>query len=693
NHIIMPLANRRDKYTQVIWGIRDFEHRFGRKPEGMWLPETAADLETLDILAEHEIKFTILAPHQARRFRRIGVKQWTDTERNKIDTARPYLCRLASGRTINLFFFHGPTAHDVAEGRLLQNGEAFAKKLASILTDNREQAPLAHIATDGETYGHHHRCTDMALAYCLHYVESNDLARMTIYGEYLERFPPTYEVEIHENGSWSCSHGIERWRSNCGCCYGRYPSGMQQWRAPLREAMDWLRDQLALVYEDKMAQFVSDPWGLRNECISIINDRSRENIETFLSSHAGRRLSYEETVTMLKLLEMQRNALLMYTSCGWFFDDICGIETVQIMQYAGRAIQLANEIGGSDFEPQFEDILEKAPTNVKEYANGKESYEALIKSSSIDLNRVGAHLAVSSIFEEYPDRIDVYCYSTDIESYERVDAGIQTLAIGRATVQSNIVLEKHAIDFAVLHFGDHNLTGAVNARMSDEAFSTMCEDLKNAFAKGDTTEVMRLMNISFAGNSYSLWHLFADKRRRILYELLATTWQEVEASFRHIYEHNYTIMGIMRGMNMPLPRALSAPAEFILNQDLCRVMRDEESDLEELRKLVDEATRLSLQLDDKMLRYEASRKINYLMGRLGNSPEDVELLETIEETIRTLQTLISQLDVQIAQNVLFNISRETYSEMSKKAASEEVVAQKWVEHFRNLAQYLDVKVE
>jgi hypothetical protein len=659
----------------------------------MWLPETAADLETLDILAEHEIKFTILAPHQARRFRRIGAKQWADTDGDNIDTTRPYLCRLGSGGTINLFFFHGPTAHDAAEGRLLQNGEVFAKKLASILTDNREQSPLAQIATDGETYGHHHRCTDMALAYCLHYIESNDLAKVTIYGEHLEKFPPTYEVEIRENGSWSCSHGIERWRSNCGCCYGRYPSGMQQWRAPLREAMDRLRDQLALVYEEKMAQFVSDPWELRNEYISVINDRSRENIEAFLSSHMGGRLSYEEIVAVLKLLEMQRNALLMYTSCGWFFDDICGIEAVQIMQYAGRAIQLAKEMDGKDFEPQFEAILESAPTNVKEYANGKECYEALIKSGSIDLNQVGAHLGVSSIFEEYPDKIDVYCYSTDIESYEHVDAGIQTLAIGRATVQSNIVLEKHAIDFAVLHFGDHNLTGAVNARMSDEAFSTMREDLKDAFGKGDTSEVMRLMSVSFRGNSYSLWHLFADQRRRILYELLATTWREIEASFRHIYEHNYTIMGIMRGMNMPLPKALSGPAEFIINHDLVKAIQNDESDLRELKKLVDEATRLSLQLDDTMLRYEASRRINRLMSKLGSSPGDVKLLETIEATTGTLRTVVSELDLQIAQNVFFSISKELYPDMSKKAASEGGVAQKWVEHFRNLAQYLDVKVE
>jgi hypothetical protein len=383
----------------------------------------------------------------------------------------------------------------------------------------------------------------------------------------------------------------------------------------------------------------------------------------------------------------------MYTSCGWFFDDISGIETVQIMQYAARAIQLAKETDGKDFEPRFKDILEKASTNIKEFANGREVYEDLVDPANIDLNRVGAHIAVSSLFQEYRDEIDIYCYSANIEAYNRVDAGIQALATGRAAVQSDILLEKHRIDFAVLHFGDHNLAAAVNARMSDDAFFDMQQDLRDAFARGDTTELMRIMNISFSGNSYSIWHLFKDQQRHILHELLGTTWQEIEASFRQIYEHSYTIMQLMRGMNIPLPRALSASAEFILNQDLCRLIRQDETDLNRMRGLVDQATRLSLRLDEPILSYETSHKINSLMERFEDAPDDVGLLETIETTLEILSTLSAQLDLQKAQNIFFGINKEKYPGIKKKADSGDLVAKKWIDHFANLAQYMGVKVE
>jgi len=694
NHIIMPLANTADKNTQVIWGISDFESRFGRKPEGMWLPETAVDLETLDILARQQIRFTVLAPHQARRTRRLGETHWTDVNRDKLDTSRPYLCRLASGRSISLFFYNGATASEVAGGRLLANGEAFARRLAGLITDDKEQARLAHIATDGETYGHHHRYTDMALAYCLHFLESNKLAKITVYGEYLEKYPPTYEVEIHGNTSWSCSHGIERWRANCGCNYGTYRPGAQQWRAPLRNAMDWLRDQLVPLYESKMVRYQPDPWQVRNEYITVVNDRSIENVENFISKTTGKELSYDEKIEFLKLLEMERNAMLMYTSCGWFFDDICGIEALQIMQYAARAIQLAKEIDGKDFEPGFKNILEKAPTNTKEFSNGREAYDARVKSSNVDLNRVGAHLAVSSVFEQQPKgKVEVYCYTAEVESYERVNAGIQSLAAGRTTIQSNILLERHPVDFAVLHFGDQNLLGAVNARMPDDIFSVMRQKMETAFYKGDTTEVMRLMSISFAGNTYSLWHLFKDQQRRILYELLAPTWRQIEASFEEIYRHNYTIMQIMRGMNMPLPKALSAPAEFVLNQEICRELRDAESDLARLRRLADEVTRLSLQLDEVTIGFEATRKINRLMDRLEGSPNDVSLLEIIEATLGILLAMGFHLDLQKAQNVFFSVCSQRYPDMNKQADSGDERARKWINHFKNLARYLDVCVQ
>jgi alpha-amylase/alpha-mannosidase (GH57 family) len=694
NHIIMPLANTRDKRTQIIWGIRDFERRFGRKPEGMWLPETAVDLETLDILAEYDIKFTILAPHQARRMRQIKDGQWKIVERDKFDTTQPYLCRLPSGRTINLFFYHGPVASEVNSGTLLQNGEIFARKMAWIFTAKSEEPQLAHVAADGETYGHHHRYADMALAYCLHYIKSNNLAKITVYGEYLEKFPPTCEVEIYESSSWSCSHGIERWRSNCGCCYGRYPSGQQQWRTPLRQAMDWLRDRLASEYESKMAQFAPDPWKLRDEYLSVINNRTTETIENFISNFIHKELTFDEKVTFLKLMEMQRNALLMYTSCGWFFDDICGIEAVQIMLYAARAIQLAKETVNKDLEPEFENILEKAPTNTREFANGKAAYQSLVKIGSIDLNRVAVHLAISSIFtEKLDEKTDIYSYTAKTEIYDRVDAGIQSLATGRTTIQSNIVLEEYTVDFAVMYLGQTNLVCAAVGRMADDKFSSVQRDMRNAFLKGDAAGIMRLMNTVFNGSNYSLWHLFRDQQRHILYHMLETTWLEIEASFRHIYENNCTIMQVMHSMNIPLPKALSVPAEFILNQDLCKVIRDDETNLEKLQLLADEATRLSLQIDKPTLQFEASRKINRLMTRFESSPTDIELLQTIETTVKILLTIISEFNLQTAQNVFFAISKETCPQMSKKARMGDQAAQKWVGHFKNLAHCFGVTIQ
>jgi alpha-amylase/alpha-mannosidase (GH57 family) len=694
NHIIMPLANSRDKRTQVIWGLRDFEYRFARLPEGMWLPETAADNETLDILAEHGIKFTILAPHQARRIKRIGTSDWKNVDKSKIDTTKVYLCRLPSGRTINLFFYHGATAGQTASGEILQNGELFAKKLTWIFNESNESHKLAHVAVDGETFGHHHRHTDMALAYCLHYIEFHKLAKITVYGEYLEKYPPADEVEIYENSSWSCSHGVERWRSNCGCNYGRFPSGMQQWRTPLRDAMNWLRDRLAEIYEEKMKQYIPDCWLTRDNYIDAILDRTPENLENFIVKSAGKELEFDHKVTFLKLLEMQRNALLMFTSCGWFFDDISGIETVQIMLYATRAMQLAKEITRKDFEPEYENILQNAPTNLKEFPTGKDAYLTLVKPASVDLNRVGVHFAISSLFTNYPkQQANIYCYSAATDTYERSEAGIQTLVVGRTTVKSAVVLEEYTVDFAALYRGDPYIIAAAIGRMPDGLFASVRQDLKKAFVKGDLSEIMRLMNTAFGGHNYSIWHLFKDEQRRILYELLETTWLEIEASFRNIYEHNYPIMQAMRGMNMPLPRALSTPAEFVLNEDLCKMIREEPTPLDRLQVLTEEASRLSLELDKPILQFEAGKKINRLMTRFAEKPEDPKILKTIEATIRILLTIVTELNVQASQNVLFDISKKTYPQMSQKAKAGDAEAQKWTEHFKNLGQYLGVSVQ
>lgn len=286
NHMIMPLASRRDKQTQIEWGIKDFEYRFERKPEGMWLAETAVDLETLDIMADYGIKFTILSPYQANKVKSIQSKEWLNASGGKIDPKQAYLCRLPSGKSINIFFYDGPVSQDVAFGRLLDNGDNFANRLIGTFSDNKEQPQLAHIATDGETYGHHHIYGEMALSYALNNIAEKSRAKITIYAEFLEKFPPRNEVQVIENSSWSCFHGIERWRSNCGCHVGINSDWDQSWRVGLRKAMDWLRDSLAGIYEEQIVKYLDDAWAARNDYINVVLKRTPDSINAFLSLHA-----------------------------------------------------------------------------------------------------------------------------------------------------------------------------------------------------------------------------------------------------------------------------------------------------------------------------------------------------------------------------------------------------------------------
>jgi alpha-amylase/alpha-mannosidase (GH57 family) len=386
--MIMPLANQRDKETQAIWGTKDFQKRFGRSPEGMWLPETSVDLETLEVLAEIGIKFTILAPHQARRVRDIGSGEWHDVSGGKIDPTRAYLCPLPSGRSISIFFYDGAISVDVAFGDLLNNGELFAQRLRQAFNDQRDWPQIVHIATDGETYGHYRRYGDMALAYCLHTIESNDLARLTDYGEYLDKYPPSRAVEIVERSSWSCAHGVERWRDNCGCNSGMHPGWTQAWRKPLRQAMDWLRDRLAAIYKGEAAPFLRDPWEARDDYIELVLDPAADRAEQFLQKHASRRLARQERGKVFKLLEMQKNIMLASTSCGWFFDDISGIETVQVARYAARAMELAEEVRGIKLEPDYVAMLEAAPSNV--HGNGARTFDLFVRPARLEPSRMGA---------------------------------------------------------------------------------------------------------------------------------------------------------------------------------------------------------------------------------------------------------------------------------------------------------------
>ncbi len=692
NHIIMPLANTRDKRTQIIWGIKDFEHRFQRKPEGMWLAETAVDLETLDILAEHNIAFTILAPNQASRIRKIGEKKRHDVNGARINPKMPYRCILPSGRSISIFFYDGPVSQEIAFNSLLDNGEQFARRLVSTFSDNDDAPQLVHFATDGETYGHHHRHGDMALAYGLYYLETQNFAKITIYGEYLEKYPPTHEVEIIENSSWSCIHGVERWKTNCGCNSGMHPGWNQDWRAPLRGAMDWLRDNLLLLYEDYMIRFVNDPWGARDGYIDVILNRSTENTERFLSQHLKKEITPEEKVSILKLLEMQRNAMLMYTSCGWFFDEISGIETVQVLQYAARSLQLAKKIAGISLEEVFVNLLEKAPSNIPDFGHGAKIYEMSIKPSVLDLLRVAVHYAVSSLFRDYSEHETIYTYETKRLVYDRMELGKQRLAIGRALVRSTITLEKNEVSFAVLHLGDHNIIGGAREYMGEEAFSQMHDDIHEKFMRGELSEVILRIDNHFKTHNYSLWHLFKNEQREIIYQIFAQARTETENAFRQLYEHHYPIMLALEGLNIPLPKYFSAILEFVVNTDIRSFIENGESNYDKLQRLVHEAKRWSIEFDRPQISLIVTRRIDSCMEDLSTSPDNLLIMQQVINLLKTMGVIDLKLDLWRSQNIYFSIGKRLMTEMQKQAATHKTEAQDWLKNFALLGDYLKVRI-
>ena len=693
NHIIMPLANKRDKYTQVKWGIRDFERRFGRFPEGMWLPETAVDLESLEALAELGIKFTILSPTQARRVReREGSGKWKDVRGERIDPTMPYLCVLPSGRVINLFFYNGPISRDASFGNLLDSGDAFAKRLISELAGDGERPRLIHIATDGETFGHHHRFGDMALAYCLYLIQSNNLAMITNYGEYLEKHPPTHIVEIIENSSWSCIHGVERWRNDCGCSSGTHPKWIQAWREPLREAMDGLRDRLVPLYEEEASRYLEDPWESRDSYIDVILDRSRENTKRFLEEYSIKALSTEEEIRVLKLLEMQRNAMLMFTSCGWFFDDISGIETTQVMRYAARTIQLTEELWDTSIEEYYISILERAPTNIPDPANGGKVYEKSVKPAIFNLIRVAADNAIFSLFEECPESASVYCYTVNRDACDLMEAGRLKLAAGKSTIMSDITWEEECVTYAVLYMGDHNVNGGFRSYMDEEAFSIMYGEIKEAFDRGDVPEIIRLMYKHFGVNNYSLWHLFRDEQRKVLDRILSSTLEEIEVMFRQLYDENYATMSFLHGVGMPFPKPFAAAAEFILNRDMKEVLEAEKPDPDRLERLISEVTKWVVDIDKPALGLAAGSMINSLMENLTLNPEDLLLLQELEHTLRLLSSLPLDLDLSGSQNTYFRLGQTLYSVMKRRSESGEEKAVEWLEAFHRLGRHLHVKV-
>lgn len=639
NHIIMPLANRRDKETQVIWGLRDFERRFGRQAEGMWLAETAVDTETLEVLAENGIKFTLLAPNQAKRFRKIGEETWTDG----VDSRRAYLCNLPSGKSIHLFFYDGKRSQEVAFGGILKDGRRFAESLVSGFDETVSEGDpqLVHIATDGESYGHHHRHGDMALAYCMHYLETQELAQLTNYSEYLSLEPTTHEVEIHENSAWSCAHGVERWRSDCGCNTGGEAHWHQQWRAPLRESLNWLRDRLADIYELEMARYHPDPWALRNEYVKVPLKRSIDRAKAFLRAYLPDGLTANDENRIMALLEIQRQSLYMFTSCGWFFNEISGIEPVQILQYANRGIQLAEVYFGEKLEEHFLKRLAKAESNLAEYKNGRDIYETLVAPARQTLTQVGMHYAVRSIFTDDPEKLEVLNYICKSEEFERYNAGNQRLVMGRTKVQSKITLSEAKFSFVILYLGHHNVIGHTFEDLSPEEFRFFVGRVKKAFDHSNISGVIDLMRDFQRQESFSFFDMFKDEQIQLLEDILSQQLSQAHSSYKKINNRNYNLMNVMRASRLQVPKALRKNLEMVLANDLRELFSDSDRRVStrKLKSRVQELDKWDIQLETEEFDFLCAHRLKRLAESLTvrkNRAEAVQNMQTVLEIIRKL---------------------------------------------------------
>jgi alpha-amylase/alpha-mannosidase (GH57 family) len=653
NHIIMPLANDRDKKTQIHWGKEDFRSRFGRESEGMWLAEAAVDYATLEALVAEGIRFIVLAPSQAQRCRPLPNNEnphpeWYEVGGAQIDSTRPYRCYLKDSQEsrvngqesrvngqesndkpyIDIFFYDGPISRDMGFSDVVYNSGRFIGRIGSAVRGDHRPAQLISVATDGETFGHHKKGTEKTLAYA--FIEEFPRQGWTVtnFAHYLSLEAPTWEVELKPITAWSCAHGVDRWQDDCGC--GSEVGVHQKWRRPLRDALNWLRDQLVEVYEEYGRQLLSDPWQARNEYIEVMRDRSPANINRFLSRHQTHKLTAAEQVEALRLLEMQRHALLMFTSCGWFFEEISRPEGTQIMRYAARAMELAGDVAGVQLEKDFVKRLGLAPSNVEVFKHGGEIYRQLVLTAQIGFKQVAAHYAITSLFGNgdrkptethnsscklsHPHQKRVYCYTVNELDYQMQRMGSLTLAMGQIKLVSEITWESEHLVFAVLHLGGWDFHCCIQPFEGRLSYSHLKEKLFAALEQASAAHIILAMMQLFGEEPFSLQNLFAEERHRIMRLLSQETLARLNELYTQIYRENYGVMMAFHRDQLEVPQELQVAAEIALGHRCMMTLRSLEQDiaepqqsanhLVELEAIAKEAKNLHCQLnihDGKMM--------------------------------------------------------------------------------------------
>ena len=661
NHMIMPLANEHDKQTQVKWGIKDFVYRFGRQPEGMWLAETAVDDDTLRVLVENGIKFTILSPYQAQRVKRIPESNWQDVSWGNIDPARSYryYIKSAPGKYIDLFFYDGAISKSVAFDELLKDGNKFIRRLKEGISCGRDYNQLINIATDGESYGHHTKFGDMALAYVLKIKAEDEGFILTNYGEYLDNFKSDWEVEIKQASSWSCFHGVGRWKEDCGCSTGGHAGWNQKWRKPLRDALDYLRDELSVIFEEEGKKYFKyDCWEVRNKYIDVILNRAERVVKKFQNENFISGLNETEKVRAMELLEIQRQAMLMYTSCGWFFSEISGIETTQIMKYAARAMQLAANFTNKNLETKFLEILDNAQSNFKEYGSGKDIYERFVKPSVVTSRQIAALWAITSLYKDFDDEENVYCYKIKKNSYKKVEKGNANLVIGNIEVSSKITLETSNLVFVLMQYQGGDFHCAIKEFSTEAEYTRIQKELIKNFLVNPITEIIRAIDEYFGREYFTLKDIFIEERRKILQILLKDKMDKFAQTYEDLYNDGKASIYQMQSLGLSVPDEFKLAAGYALARQFNDLMNQTKSFIEPetIQTAADisfEAKKIGVVIDKEPTAKMFSHKLLQNINRLSNSIE-IHQAEVVLDIFDFIEKLDLKVDIAEAQNTYFN---------------------------------------
>jgi hypothetical protein len=564
NHAILPLCNERDRRTQLRWGIADFERRFKRRPEALWLPETAVSSPVLEALVDEGMRFVILSPHQVAEARDGG--DWFDVSTGTIDPTQPYRVFVTGGRSIDVFFYDGPISSAIGFQGALASARGLVDRFAAALVPGRERDQLVHVATDGESYGHHTRFGERTLGYALAVEAPARGFVVTNYGAYLAAHPPTAEARLKsgpgdEGTAWSCAHGVGRWTRDCGCSAGT-PGWNQGWRAPLRRALDVVRDRAAALFESEGGKLWRDPWQVRDQYLATLGDEAAQ-ARLIGHPHAGGALpDVDGRLRALRLLEMQRYCQLMYTSCGWFFDELSGLEGTQVLRYANRALELYDLVSGEDLEPELLALLAEARSNLPELGDGASVYRKLVAPSRVAHEQLAAQEAILTLFLPRPRELRYGDYYIKRFAERRAGDARFRLATGRITLRWIPTGELNELGYAALHVGAADVCCAV-ARVS-AGHREIVDAVWQKWPCRSIASLVRTIEKGYGPAEYTVRDLLLEERHRVLGEVYRDLLKGVGEEYARLYDNHRHSMHVLRDAGLPIPEPLKQAAEAVL---------------------------------------------------------------------------------------------------------------------------------